>query len=116
MKIIGMDLANAIMDQLADAKSKRLMLFDVREVSTITDYVIIAEGTSQTHVKGIADRVVKHFKNQEIQGDAEGYQEGSWVLLDYDTVIVHVFHPETRQYYKIEELFKPYLIQSREND
>ncbi len=88
-----------------ETKAEEIVVFDVQARSTITDYVIICSGRSQAHVRGIADKVEESLKKAGVRVNAiEGFQEGSWVLLDYDVVIVHVFHPETRAFYDLESL------------
>jgi len=88
-----------------DVKAEEIILFDVNGHSSITDYVLICQGRSQGHVKGIADRVREAFNTIKIRPmSLEGYSEGSWILMDYDQVIVHIFHPETRAYYNLEGL------------
>ena len=92
-----------------ETKAERMLLFDLRGVSPITDYVLIASGRSQGHVRGIADKIEQQMKKSgRYARGVEGYAEGSWILLDYDVVIVHVFHPETRLYYDLDSLLKPY--------
>ena len=88
-----------------DVKAEEIILFDVNGKSSITDYILICQGRSQGHVKGIADRIQEEFSKIKIKPmSVEGYSEGSWILLDYDQVIVHIFHPETRAYYNLEGL------------
>ena len=92
-----------------ETKAERMLLFDLRGASPITDYVLIASGRSQGHVRGIADKIEQTLKKSgRYARGVEGYSEGSWILLDYDEVIVHVFHPETRLYYDLDSLLKSY--------
>jgi len=90
-----------------DTKAQDMVLFDMDQRSPITDYVLICSGRSQAHVRGIADRVEEAMRSAGHRpGTIEGYAEGSWVLLDYDVLIVHVFHPETRTYYDLDGLLQ----------
>jgi ribosome-associated protein len=92
-----------------ETKAERMLLFDLRGASPITDYVLIASGRSQGHVRGIADKIEQQMKKSgRYARGVEGFSEGSWILLDYDEVIVHLFHPETRLYYDLDSLLKSY--------
>ncbi|MBI4081075.1 MAG: ribosome silencing factor [Candidatus Lambdaproteobacteria bacterium] len=95
-----------------ETKAEQIVLYDMENRSAITDYVLICSGRSQAHVRGIAARIEEVLKKAGIRSlSIEGYQEGSWVLLDYDVVIVHIFHPETRQYYDLDGLFSGYPVE-----
>ena len=97
--------AKELVRVVQDVKAEEIILFDVNGKSSITDFILICQGRSQGHVKGIADRVQEAFNKIAIKPlCVEGYSEGSWVLIDYDQVIVHIFHPETRAYYNLEGL------------
>lgn len=88
-----------------DTKAGDIVVFDMEQRSAITDYVVVCSGRSQAHVRGIGERIETGLRERGIRcACAEGVQEGSWLLLDYDVVIVHVFHPETRAYYDLESL------------
>lgn len=92
-----------------DTKAEDVLVFDMENRSPITDFVLICSGRSQAHVRGITDRVEAEMKKAGYRYNSlEGYQEGSWVLMDYDVILVHVFHPETRTYYDLEELLRTY--------
>lgn len=101
-----------IIDAAQATKAEEIVIFDMENRSSITDFVLICSGRSQAHVRGIADRIEESLRGQGIRcGSMEGYQEGSWVLLDYGMVIVHVFHPETREYYDLDSLLNSYPVQ-----
>ena len=92
-----------------ETKAEAILLYDLENRSPITDYVLICSGRSQAHVRGICDRIEVRLKELGVRPSTiEGYQEGSWALLDYSVVIVHVFHPETRLYYNLEALLAQY--------
>lgn len=91
------------MAALEDRKAIDLVSINVRNRTTMADTIIIASGTSRVHIKSLADAVIDKmgelgFKNKRF----EGYDEGVWVLLDYGDVIVHVFAPEQREFYRLE--------------
>jgi ribosome-associated protein len=94
-----------ILQAAQDTKALDIVLYDMEQRSSITDYVMICSGRSQAHVRGIAEKIGTTLRHVGVHCQSmEGYQEGSWVLLDYDVAIVHVFHPETRTYYDLESL------------
>ena len=97
--------AERIVHEAQEIKAERIVLFDVTKTSSFTNYIIMCEGTSQAHVKGIAGYVEEKLRKEDkICGNLEGYTEGTWILLDYGDVVMHIFHPETRKYYNLEEL------------
>jgi ribosome-associated protein len=92
-----------------ETKAEEVLLFDMDNRSSITDYVLICSGRSQAHVRGIADRIEEGMRKVGYRcASMEGYSEGSWVLMDYDVLLVHVFHPETRAYYDLEGLLEDF--------
>ena len=102
---------------IGETKGEEVVLFDMDNRSSITDYVLICSGRSQAHVRGIADRVEEAMKKVGLRySSREGYQEGSWVLMDFDVLLVHVFHPETRVYYDLEGLLKDFPCERFEQD
>ena len=100
-------LAVAIAKVLDDSKARDLKVLKVRDVTVLTDYFVIASGTSTTHAAALADeaefQMKKQFGIEPIS--TEGYDSKNWVLLDYGDVIVHVFVPGTRDFYDLEHLW-----------
>ena len=81
-------------------------MLDLRGISSATDWFVLASGTSDVHVKAIADRVVSGLDEQEESTNhIEGLTQGRWVLLDYVDFVVHVFHPQARLFYQLENLW-----------
>lgn len=82
------------------------LILDIRKLTDIADYFLLVHGNSDRHVKTIADGIVDslHIQNQK-PAHVEGLKEAHWVLLDYSSVIVHVFHYQTRQFYSLERLW-----------
>jgi len=112
-----MEVNQRVIQAAQETKALGIVLFDMDHRSPFTDYVIICSGRSQAHVRGIADNIESALRDAGVKLSAlEGQQEGSWVLMDFDTVIVHVFHPETRTYYNIEELLSGYPRQDFASD
>lgn len=90
-----------------DLKANNVVILDLAEVSDATDYFVIASGSSDTHVRAIAEHVVEELKKQlrVRPHHVEGLQQGRWVLLDYVDFVVHVFHPVLREFYQLERLW-----------
>lgn len=99
---------NIIVDAIQDIKGKNIIKLDLRTLSDApTDFFIICEGDSSTQIRAISDNISKKVK--ELTGTGPSHREGvlgsKWVLIDYFDTIVHIFYPETRQYYEIEDLW-----------
>ena len=89
-----------------DKKAEDIVILDIRKLSSIADYFVVASGTSDRHVRAIADNVVDSLRAKKVKCyHEEGLQESRWVLLDFSDVMVHIFHPETRKFYNIERLW-----------
>lgn len=79
---------------------------DMRELTLITDYFLICHGTSNVHIRAIADRVLERLDEAQVRPSRpEGYQDAQWVLLDYGDLVVHVFAEEQREFYSLERLW-----------
>ena len=101
-----LELATAAAKILDNKKALDLKLIGIKDISILADYFVLATGTSNTHVKSLSDEV--EFKLKELNvapQHTEGYRSNSWVVLDYGSVIVHVFTPESRQFYDLDRLW-----------
>ena len=99
-------LVDKIFSILEDKKALDIKIMDINEKSTIADHFIIATGTSNTHIQALAQEVVYQLKKENILPKSqEGIQTASWILLDYEEVIVHIFSQEMRKFYNIENLW-----------
>ena len=89
-----------------DLKGSHIVVLDLRGLNNATDYFVIASGTSDAHVRGIAESVIEKLGRigQRVH-HAEGLTTGRWVLLDFVDFVVHLFHPETRAFYQLERLW-----------
>jgi ribosome-associated protein len=91
---------------LADRKAVDLMVLDVRGLCSATDFFVIASGTSEAHVRGMAGHLVESLAPRGLRPHhVEGEAQGRWVLLDYVDVVIHLFHPEQREFYQLERLW-----------
>ncbi len=99
-------LRNLIVDALEDRKGRDVVALDVTTVSDITDYMIIASGTSNRHVKSLVDRVVESAAAAGVKPlGVEGRESLEWVLVDMGDALVHVMQSETRSFYDLERLW-----------
>lgn len=101
----SLEKAKNIARILDKKKAIDIIGIETKELTVMSDYFIIASGTSNTHVRALADEVDDEMKKLGVEVDhIEGRATG-WILLDYNDVLVHVFQPESRQYYNIERLW-----------
>jgi ribosome-associated protein len=89
-----------------DKKAYDVKVLDIRGLSTIADYLVLASGTSDKQVVAIADSVRSGLKKYGKAIDIEGAKEGKWIVIDYGDVLVHVFLEEFRRYYNLDELWE----------
>lgn len=97
-----------IIDYITDIKGEDVVVLDLRGVSSVSDFFIIATGNSSVHVKAIADEIRRKMKKEHGTSawHVEGYEAQRWILLDYVDIVVHIFDAETRSYYTIEKLWE----------
>jgi len=100
-------LCDSLVAALEEVKGRDIVTFDVRSLTDITDYMIIASGTSGRHVKALADQVIETGKalKHPPQG-VEGRESNEWVLIDLTDVLVHVMQNEARAFYDLERLWQ----------
>ena len=98
--------AQQITDTMKDLKAEDVQTFDVRTLTTMTDFMIIASGRSDRQVKAIAEKVIEMAKSIQIRPlGVEGQQQAEWILIDFGDVIAHIMRPATRAYYQLEKLW-----------
>lgn len=101
-------LNHFIIEGIRDKKGKNIIQLDLRKLGDApADFFIICEGDSNTHVKAISDSIYKKVKEEllTMPSHTEGSTNAKWILMDYFNTVVHVFYPETRQFYELENLW-----------
>jgi ribosome-associated protein len=102
----GLELARVCAKVALDAKAEDLIVLDVRGISSFTDYFVIMNGRSTRHVQGLAEAIEGEMRSKRIAtSHAEGLEEGMWVLLDFNDVVVHIFYYDQRKFYDLESLW-----------
>ncbi len=90
----------------SELKAHDIVVLDLRGVTDMTDFFVIASGTSDTHVRAVAEHIEMGLKQGGVSTTmTEGLTQGRWALLDYADCVIHVFHPTLRQYYQLERLW-----------
>jgi len=115
------EIANEIINWAEEKKAEKIMKIDVTQKSDFADIMIICEGLNELHLRAIADNIKDKSKLEELNLMAvEGYDNASWILMDFGDIIVHIFKHDTRKYYQLEQLWnvnaknKPKLEQSND--
>lgn len=99
-------LQTTVVNALEDMKARDVVVLDVRGVTSITDSMVIASGTSDRHVRSVAENVVEKCREQGHRPlGVEGLKDGEWVLVDLQDVVVHVMLPKVRDFYNLEKLW-----------
>ena len=114
-KLDGNEMARKIVEIASDRKAEQIVMLDISKVSIIADYFVICSGTGDRHVKAIAREIDDKLRAEDgiKPYHMEGITEGTWVLIDYGDVLVHIFDPATRDFYKLEQLWagaQPVLV------
>lgn len=89
-----------------DHRANDVVLLDLRQITDMTDFFLVASGTSDTHVRSLGERVVEELKKDGAHAHhVEGLVQGRWVLIDYVDFVLHLFHPTLRNFYQLERLW-----------
>jgi len=89
-----------------DMRANDVVLLDLRGVTDMTDFFLIASGTSDTHARAIGEHIMAELKKEGSPAHhVEGLEQGRWVLLDFVDFVVHIFHPTLRNFYQLERLW-----------
>ena len=99
-------LAKLCRDVALDKKADDVVILDLRDISTVADFFVICTGNSEPHLKAIADEIGRRLRDDGIRPHTrDGFPPSRWIVMDYNDVIVHIFHPELRQRYALEQLW-----------
>jgi len=102
----SLELQKLTVQSLEDMKGQEITVLDVSERTTVTDWMIVVTGTSQRHVKSMANEVIEKSKEAGVRPlGTEGESEGSWVLVDLGDVLAHIMTKESRDFYALEKLW-----------
>ncbi len=106
--VTPLQLARLLRGAAADKKAWDPVVIDVRDQTSIADYFVICEGETDRQVRAIAEAMVEAAKAKQVRPLAvEGNEDATWILLDFDSVLAHVFLPGERSYYDLESLWAP---------
>ena len=107
LKITSEKLAITCGELASNKKAEDIVVLDLRDISTFTDFFVICSGTSEPHLKAIAGEVETRLKEDyHINASAvDGFPASQWIVLDYLQVVVHIFHSEKREFYSLESLW-----------
>ena len=100
------DLKEIIINTLNLNKAQDIITIDLKDKSSMADYMIIASGTSSRHIQSLSEQVLEKLKNNGVnESKIEGKQSSEWKLVDGIDLIVHIFHPEKRKFYELEKMW-----------
>jgi ribosome-associated protein len=103
-----LQLARVLRGAAVEKKAWDPVVIDVREQTSVADYFVICEGETDRQVRAIADGMVEAARAKQVRPlAADGYEDATWILLDFDSVLAHVFLPGERSYYDLESLWAP---------
>lgn len=98
---------NLIAQTIFDRKGFNILALDVKEISSLTDYIVIAEGSVDRHVRAIAHAIIEQLEQSGLNpARVEGIGEGDWIVIDYVHIMVHLFKPGLRDRYQLEQLLR----------
>tara|TARA_B100000029_G_scaffold112096_1_gene104200 strand:+ start:1631 stop:1957 length:327 start_codon:yes stop_codon:yes gene_type:complete len=100
-------LLDVVLTSLDNGKATDVDIFDVKKITSMSDYILIASGNSRRQVNALADKLIQNVKENKFETlGVEGKAEGEWVLVDLGDIIVHIMHPSSREYYQLEKLWR----------
>ena len=100
------DLKEIVITTLDLNKAKDIVTIDLKDKSSMADYMIIASGTSSRHIQSLSEQVLEKLRNNGVKDSKiEGKESGEWKLVDGVDLIVHIFHPEKRKFYELEKIW-----------
>ncbi|MCF7853407.1 MAG: ribosome silencing factor [Candidatus Pacebacteria bacterium] len=100
-------LAKRCLTICEDRKAQDILLYDLTDILLITDFCLICSASSEPHIRAISNRLRKELSDEGLRPEhVDGDPASRWVVLDYGTIVVHIFHPEVRDFYRLEELWE----------
>ncbi len=100
------DLKQVIINTLDTNKAQDIISIDLKDKSSMADYMIIASGTSSRHIQSLSEQVLEKLKDNGLKNSRiEGKDSGEWKLVDGIDLIIHIFHPEKRKFYELEKIW-----------
>jgi ribosome-associated protein len=104
----GSELAHLLVESILDKKGESILLLDIRDQAIFTDYFLLANADSSRQLQAMADGLLETAKKKAemLPWGVEGAPESGWMLVDFGDVVVHLFDPEKREYYNLEDLWR----------
>jgi ribosome-associated protein len=100
-------IAHTAAQAASDKKAADICILDLREISSFADFFVICSGTSEPHLKAIGTEIRENLRDHlGLTAHADGFPASHWVVLDYGSVIIHIFQPEKREFYDLESLWR----------
>lgn len=101
-----LDIAHTIINSLEEKKGEEILLLDIKNISTFTNYFIICTGTSNRMLDALADAVIMSVnENHKLKGQIDGNPDCGWMVVDFGLILVHLFSPAQREFYRLEDLW-----------
>jgi|TARA_Y100000591_G_scaffold239320_1_gene209950 ribosome-associated protein len=101
-----LDLKKIVLNTLDINKAQNIISIDLKDKSSMADYMIIASGTSSRHIQSLSEQVLEKLKNNGVkESKIEGKDSNEWKLVDGIDIIIHIFHPEKRKFYELEKMW-----------
>lgn len=102
-----LDIAHTIINSLEEKKGEEILLIDIQKISSFTSYFIICTGSSNRMLDALAEATILRVNEKHnIKGRIDGSPESGWLVLDFDSIFVHLFSPDQRDYYRLEDLWR----------
>ncbi|SES66299.1 ribosome silencing factor [Anaerobranca gottschalkii] len=102
-----LQLTQTIAKAIDDKKGEDIKILDLQGLTEIADFFVIASGNTQSHLKSICDFIDEKTKEKGINPiSTQGYDEAIWIVMDYGDIVVHLFNPESREYYQLEKFWR----------
>jgi ribosome-associated protein len=105
MRADAEEILRLVLHRLDDMKAEDTLTINLRDRSSIGDYMVVSSGRSQRHVGSVADRIIEDLRKVGVHARVEGMPHCDWVLIDAGDVIVHVFRPQVRDFYNLEKMW-----------